>query len=114
MTFPDATKVSSTPQPSWRSAQSVSEQVHRANNKVYVYIAGTECITANADKSAHTVMKSLPDWLQRKITGEPAMFTAGAAFWIRQGDEDVWISPYAKEWRKQYMQRVRGNRCHRH
>ena len=87
--------------------RTVSEQVHRANNKVYVYIAGTECITANADKSAHTVMKDHPDWLQRKITGEPAMFTAGAAFWIRQGDEDVWISPYAKEWRKQYMQRVR-------
>src|SRR5258705_9843492 len=85
----------------------VTEQVHKANNKVYVYVAGTECITANADKSPHTVMKDHPDWLQRKITGEPAMFTVGAAFWIRQGDEDVWISPYAKEWRKQYMQRVR-------
>jgi len=87
--------------------RAVSQQVHKANNKVYVYIAGTECITANADKSAHTVMKDHPDWLQRKITGEPAMFTGGAAFWIKQGDEDVWISPYAKEWRKQYMQRVR-------
>ena len=87
--------------------RTAAEQVHKANNKVYVYIAGTECITANADKSAHTVMKDHPDWLQRKITGEPAMFTGGAAFWIRQGDEDVWISPYAKEWRKQYMQRVR-------
>ena len=72
-----------------------------------MYIAGTECITANADKSAHTVMKDHPDWIQRKITGEPAVFTGGAAFWIRQGDEDVWITPYAKEWRKQYMQRVR-------
>ena len=87
--------------------RAVSQQVHKANNKVYVYIAGTECITANADKAAHTVMKDHPDWLQRKITGEPAMFTGGAAFWIRQGDEDVWISPYAKAWRKQYMQRVR-------
>ena len=87
--------------------RAVSQQVHKANNKVYVYIAGTECITANADKSAHTVMKDHPDWLQRKITGEPAMFTGGAAFWIRQGDEDVWISPYAKAWRKQYMKRVR-------
>jgi hypothetical protein len=87
--------------------RSVAEQAHKANNKAFVYIAGTECITANADKSPHTVMKDHPDWLQRKITGEPAMFTGGAAFWIRQGDEDVWISPYAKEWRKQYMQRVR-------
>jgi hypothetical protein len=85
----------------------LAEQAHQANNRAFVYIAGTECITANADKSAHTVMKDHPDWLQRKITGEPAMFTGGAAFWIRQGDEDVWISPYAKEWRKQYMARVR-------
>jgi hypothetical protein len=85
----------------------LAEQAHKANNKAFVYIAGTECITANADKSPHTVMKDHPDWLQRKITGEPAIFTGGAAFWIRKGDEDVWISPYAKEWRKQYMVRVR-------
>jgi hypothetical protein len=87
--------------------RSVAQQAHKANNKAFVYIAGTECITANADKSPHTVMKDHPDWLQRKITGEPANFTGGAAFWIRKGDEDVWITPYAKEWRKQYMQRVR-------
>ena len=35
------------------------------------------------------------------------MFTSGAAFWISPGDEDVWISPYATEWRKTYMERVR-------
>src|SRR5215831_15642396 len=80
---------------------------HAANNKAFVYIAGTECITAHADKSAHSVVKDHPDWLQRKITGEPAVFTAGAAFWIRAGDEDVWISPYAPDWRKTYMERVR-------
>jgi len=85
----------------------VSDLAHKANNKIYVYIAGTECITAHADKAAHSVVKDHPDWLQRKITGEPAVFTGGAAFWIREGDEDVWISPYAPEWRKQYMQRVR-------
>jgi hypothetical protein len=87
--------------------KSVSEKAHQAGNKTFVYIAGTECITANADKVAHSVVKDHPDWLQRKITGEPAVFTGGAAFWIRQGDEDVWISPYAEPWRKQYMQRVR-------
>jgi hypothetical protein len=85
----------------------VTELAHKANNKVYVYIAGTECITANAEKSPHSLMKDHPDWLQRKITGEPANFTGGAAFWIREGDEDVWVTPYATEWRKQYMQRVR-------
>jgi len=87
--------------------KSVAEKAHQAGNKAFVYIAGTECITANADKVAHSVVKDHPDWLQRKITGEPAVFTGGAAFWIREGDEDVWISPYAEPWRKQYMERVR-------
>jgi hypothetical protein len=95
------------PEAKLKVLRDIAEQVHKANNKVYVYIAGTECITANADKFPHTLMKDHPDWLQRKITGEPASFTGGAAFWIKQGDEDVWVSPYAKEWRKQYMQRVR-------
>jgi hypothetical protein len=85
----------------------VADAAHKVNNKAYVYIAGTECITANADKSPHSVVKDHPDWLQRKLTGEPAVFTGGAAFWIRQGDEDVWITPYAKDWRKLYMERVR-------
>jgi hypothetical protein len=90
-----------------KAIRAVAEEAHKANNQAFVYIAGTECITANAEKSPHSVFKDHPDWLQRKITGEPALFTSGAAFWIRAGDEDVWISPYAKEWRKQYMQRVR-------
>ncbi len=87
--------------------QAVAQHAHQAGNKAFVYIAGTECITAHADRSGHSVMKDHPDWVQRKITGEPAVFTSGAAFWIRPGDEDVWISPYATEWRKTYMQRVR-------
>jgi hypothetical protein len=90
-----------------QAIRSVTELAHKANNKTFVYIAGTECITANADKSAHSVVKDHPEWLQRKITGEPAAFTSGAAFWISPGDEDVWISPYAKDWRKIYMERVR-------
>ncbi len=80
---------------------------HKAGNHAFVYIAGTECITANADQTPHTLAKEHPDWLQRKLSGEPAVFTGGAAFWIQKGDEDVWITPYAKEWRKIYMERVR-------
>ena len=67
--------------------RSVAQKAHEAGNRAFVYIAGTECITANADKAAHSVVKDHPDWLQRKITGEPAVFTGGAAFWIREGDE---------------------------
>ena len=90
-----------------KAIRSVADAAHKAHNRAFVYIAGTECITANADKASHSVLKDHPDWLQRKRTGEPAVFTSGAAFWIRPGDEDVWISPYAKQWRKTYMERVR-------
>src|SRR5262249_36889608 len=85
----------------------LAERAHAAENRAFVYIAGTECISKNADESPHTVAKDHPDWLQRRISGEPAVFKSGAAFWIAKGDEDVWISPYAKAWREQYMQRVR-------
>lgn len=85
----------------------VADAAHRVGNKAFVYIAGTECITANAADSPHSLAKDHPDWLQRKITGEPAIFGGGDAFWIRKGDEDVWVSPLAPEWRKVYMQRVR-------
>lgn len=85
----------------------VADLAHHAGNKAFVYIAGTECITANAAQSPHSLAKDHPDWLQRKITGEPAIFSGGDAFWIHAGDEDVWVSPLAPEWRKIYMQRVR-------
>jgi len=90
-----------------KAIRAVAEKAHRVGNRTFVYIAGTECITAHAGQTAHTLAKEHPDWLQRKITGEPAIFGGGTAFWIAKGDEDVWISPYAAEWRKIYMERVR-------
>jgi hypothetical protein len=90
-----------------KAIRAVAQETHRAGNRAFVYIAGTECITANADQTRHTLAKDHPDWLQRKISGEPAIFGGGSAFWIAKGDEDVWISPYARGWRKIYMERVR-------
>ena len=90
-----------------KAIRAVAEKAHRVGNRAFVYIAGTECITAHADQTAHTLAKEHPDWLQRKVNGEPAIFGGGTAFWIAKGDEDVWISPYASEWRKTYMERVR-------
>lgn len=87
--------------------KAMAEEAHKIGNYAFVYIAGTECITANANKTPHSFFKDHPDWVQRKITGEPAVFGGGTAFWIDEGDEDVWISPYALEWRKIYMERVR-------
>jgi hypothetical protein len=86
--------------------RTVATEAHRAGNKAFVYIAGLECISKNAD-GPHTLAKEHPEWLQRKITGQPAIFTSGAAFWISKGEEDVWVSPYAADWRRLYMQRVR-------
>jgi hypothetical protein len=88
----------------------LAERAHAINNHAFVYIAGLECITADADKTEHTFFKDHPDWVQRDINNRPAMFGGGDAFWISKGDEDVWISPYAKEWRKVYM--VYLHRCH--
>jgi len=95
------------PEEKLAAIRAVVERAHQAGNRAFVYIAGLECITANAAQSPHSVAKDHPEWLQRKITGEPAIFGGGSAFWIAKGDEDVWISPYAPEWRKIYMERVR-------
>jgi len=86
--------------------QSVAKSAHQAGNRAYVYVAGLECISAAGD-GQHTLAKEHPDWLQRNLAGEPAVFTAGAAFWIGPGEEDAWVSPYAPAWRKLYMQRIR-------
>jgi hypothetical protein len=95
------------PQQKLAAIRAIAQEAHRANNYAFVYIAGTECITAHADQTPHTMAKDHPDWVQRKITGELAVFGGGTAFWIKKGDEDVWVSPYASEWRKIYMERVR-------
>jgi hypothetical protein len=57
-----------------QAIHAVAEKAHSVGNYAFVYIAGTECITAHGDKVAHTLAKDHPDWLQRKITGEPAIF----------------------------------------
>src|SRR5947207_3498209 len=95
------------PEEKLAAIRAVAQEAHRVGNYAFAYIAGTECITAHGDQTAHTMAKDHPDWLQRKITGEPAIFGGGTAFWIKKGDEDVWVTPYAMEWRKIYMERVR-------
>src|SRR5437667_6390135 len=95
------------PEEKLKAIRQVTDEAHRVGNSTFVYIAGTECITAHADQTPHTLAKDHPEWLQRKLTGEPAIFGGGMAFWIKKGDEDVWVSPYAAESRKTFMERVR-------
>lgn len=90
-----------------KDMKALADKAHAINNKAFVYIAGLECITPNADKREHTFFKDHPDWVQRDINGKPAKFGGGDAFWISGGDEDVWISPYATEWRKLFMKQIR-------
>lgn len=95
------------PENKLKAIEAIAKAAHEINNYAYVYIAGLECITANADKTEHTLFKDHPDWIQRKISGKPAVFGGGTAFWIVKGDEDVWISPFTIEWKNIYMERVR-------
>jgi len=88
-----------------KAIRAVSAAAHRRKNKTFVYIAGLECISSN-DTAAHTLAKDHPEWLQRKITGQPAIFGTASAFWIKKGEEDTWVSPYAADWRRLYMKRV--------
>src|SRR5947208_15877076 len=68
------------PEEKLKAIRAVAQEAHRVGNYAFVYIAGTECITAHGDQTAHTMAKDHPDWLQRKITGEPAIFGGGTAF----------------------------------
>src|SRR5881296_1510690 len=45
------------PRKSLSSIHALAEAAHKVGNKAFIYMAGTECITPNADKAAHTVMK---------------------------------------------------------
>ena len=107
MTFRAGTKAFSIPVPKLKAIREAADQAHRAGNKAFVYIAGLECITANAASTPHSLFKDHPDWVQRNIKGKPAVFGGGTAFWIKHGDEDVWLSPFPPTWRTRYMGIVR-------
>jgi hypothetical protein len=87
--------------------EAMAKRAHEIGNHAFIYTEGLETITSDADSKEHTFFKDHPDWVQRDINDRPAVFGGGDAFWIDEGDEDVWISPYALEWRKIFMERIR-------
>ena len=95
------------PEKKLKAIKAIAQKAHQIGNHAFVYVAGLECITPDAANRKHTLYKDHPDWVQRDINGRPAKFSSKDAFWIRKGDEDVWVSPYALEWRKIYMKRIR-------
>jgi hypothetical protein len=87
--------------------EAMAKRAHEIGNHAFIYTEGLETITSDANQKEHTFYKDHPDWVQRDIDDRPAVFGGGAAFWISEGDEDVWISPYASEWRNMFMERIR-------
>jgi len=96
------------PKEKLEAIEEMATQAHAIGNYAFVYIAGMECITANADSKEHSFYKDHPDWVQADRDGNLAIFTEQDAFWISEGDEDVWISPFPPEWRKRWMEHVRA------
>jgi len=90
-----------------RAIKAMADSAHVAKNYAFVYTAGLECITDSVLPQSRTFLRDHPDWAQRNKKGDPALFGFGDAFWISKNSEDVWISPYAPEWRKLYMERIR-------
>ncbi len=90
-----------------RAIKVMADSAHAANNYAFVYTAGLECITDSVMPQSRTFLRDHPEWAQRNRKGDPAVFGHGDAFWISENAEDVWISPYAPDWRKIYMERIR-------
>jgi len=90
-----------------QALEKMAEQAHAHDNYAFVYVAGLECITPNVEEFGRSFYQDHPDWVQRDIEGNPAIFDETDAFWIDEGEEDVWISPYPPEWREIYMERIR-------
>jgi len=90
-----------------KAIKAMADSAHAAKNYAFVYTAGLECITDNVKPDSRTFLRDHPDWAQRNKKGDPAEFGFGDAFWISENSEDIWISPYAPEWRKFYMERIR-------
>src|SRR5437870_10643382 len=43
-----------------QTIRTLAEKAHAVGNKAFVYIAGTECITTNAERSPHSALKYHP------------------------------------------------------
>lgn len=95
------------PDPKIVALKAMADSAHAGNNYAFVYTAGLECITDSVMPQSASFFRDHPDWAQRNKKGDPAVFGSGAAFWISKNSEDVWISPFAPEWRKLYMERIR-------
>ncbi|MGQ9798397.1 MAG: hypothetical protein ACUVRG_03750 [Ignavibacterium sp.] len=90
-----------------KEIKNLADASRNIGSKSFVYIAGLECMTLQADNKSHTFYKNHIDCAQKNIKGELAIFGSKNAFWIAEDNGDVWISPYETEWCKILRRRVR-------
>ena len=57
--------------------KAMADSAHAARNFAFVYTAGLECITDNVMPDSRTFLRDHPDWAQRNIKGDPAVFGFG-------------------------------------
>ncbi|MFQ6126622.1 MAG: hypothetical protein ACE5R6_18710 [Candidatus Heimdallarchaeota archaeon] len=92
----------------------VCELAHSHQIQVFVYLSGFELQTFDAENNDHSILQDHPDWIQQDLNGQLAVFDYEYArkhniHWLLEEgmEEDAWITPYAREWRAQFMDIVR-------
>ncbi len=81
----------------------IVEIAHQEGLFVVEYIAGFELITEDASSKDNSTLKNHPEWIQRDLDGNYAVYGSELGFWVEKGDESAWITPLAPDWRSQYM-----------
>jgi len=81
----------------------IVEIAHQEGLFVVEYIAGFELITEDAGSKENSTLKNHPEWIQRDLDGNYAVYGSELGFWVEEGDESAWITPLAPDWRAQYL-----------
>ncbi|MHA1737379.1 MAG: hypothetical protein ACTSXA_14150 [Candidatus Heimdallarchaeota archaeon] len=81
----------------------IVEIAHEEGLFVVEYIAGFELITEDVDTKDYSILADYPEWIQRDLDGNYAVYGSELGFWVEEGDESAWITPLAPAWRAQYM-----------
>ncbi|MBD3189224.1 MAG: family 10 glycosylhydrolase [Candidatus Heimdallarchaeota archaeon] len=94
------------PQPLVSTLVKVVNEAHQAGLKVFEYVAGFELLTENIDKKTNSTYQDHPEWIQRDLQGNPAVFGEELGFWVGEATESAWVTPLAPEWRSQYLSNI--------
>ena len=89
-----------------KAIRDVALKAHAAGNYAFVYIAGTECITAHAAQARTAWPRITPTGCSGRSRANPPCLAAARVLGSRRR-RGCLDQPFAKEWRKIYMERVR-------